>query len=329
MERRGRGVYSHSPGYYDIGKEALLVTLSKKWFAGICAVGISLGTLWNSALAATDGNAVFLAHYEHNGALEASLLYALDSSNSGFSNATDFSSLVDSLNGKSVQPLYATEQGLAAALSGTAGAAANLPIKAVLQNRQDILANINIVQQDLTSSQGSTGDDTKMVNWLANNPSARKLVQGDLNVLEKSLTNLPFVPGRKSVSTAQELAAVQRTFGFMQRTVVDLTSAWLEMTGTAPLHGSIDNTGASGFAYDFSIISSIPDHGIKDFVVQLPNLMAPDIGVYKLKGPAGYEGVTIDSLTGTLNFAASATSGTYSVIYTANNAEITTSVVVS
>ncbi|GGJ00181.1 hypothetical protein GCM10010885_06780 [Alicyclobacillus cellulosilyticus] len=277
---------------------------------------VSAPAVW--ARGAADQQAEFTAHYQHNQQLEAQLLQQAEAGNVNNDTIAKLKATIDTLN-QQIAALYVAEQALAnAEATIPAEQQTNATLQALLQQKAKLESQIKSDQQ---ASKGNKGNHRgAQARADLQNRQALMAQLNQINFQIKQLQRQASQWQKKPLAGA--LQELQSSIFHLQAAVIHYTNLWIQLEkpqASASVPASI-----TGLAYVASTVT-VPADGsapVTDVVAAQPtvkdaagNVLSAN-GVYKLSGPSGAKGVSIDPTTGTITVLPGATPGVYTVTYT-------------
>ncbi len=292
--------------------------VATKWFTTAIVTASMVAMTAGSAFA-QQSNTSFVAHYNQSAATEAKLMQQAQVSGNTNATVTGLLSTIENINSQ-ITALFASEQALVqgeAKIPRLEGAFKKF--MSLNTQRQHLLKeirtdeaklkkdwhhrqNVNYKQDKLQLQ--VTLDQLKEVNLQLSHPDQGVLAwkknpyDGGLTALQTSIVDLQ----KSSLHYTQELISLLK----VTPAPVQVTAA--SIAGLAYANASL-TIPAAGSAAVTDVVAVRPV--VKD---SAGNVVA-DAGSYGLSGPAGAQGVTIDSATGTVTVNAGATPGAYVVTY--------------
>ncbi|MBX5436186.1 MAG: hypothetical protein IRZ33_03105 [Alicyclobacillaceae bacterium] len=265
-----------------------------------------------------DRQTQFIAHYQHNAQIEATLLAKAQALPSGSSAITPLKDTVATIN-QQVPSLYDAEQALAALPPGDAAEQTDAALAALQQLRKKLKAEQEQLQrQSADAKKQPAGKDTvhSLLQQLRN--TSQRLRQ--FNVQLQHAKSQSAAGRQKPLGSG--LGELQSAIYHLQTVAIHYTSLWIQLA----------RSGASAAAVPFSITGlayaddeiRVPSAGapaVTDVVAAWPMVkdadgnILPAAGLFRIAGPSAGAGVTIDAVTGTVTVQAGAKAGVYTVTY--------------
>ncbi|MCL6445000.1 MAG: hypothetical protein K6T83_16360 [Alicyclobacillus sp.] len=289
-----------------------------RWSAALETIAAVAACVWLAVgtTLASESDASFKSHYQHNAQIEASLLQKAQSVSSNNADVKALETTVQSLN-QQIATLYNVEQTLAEAANNAPNLSA-AEINNLKQQRQKLVDKAQSIQQSIRSAQ-SHHDDDKVKRLQARRASVLR----QISMIDDELGG----NASSAVSTQQfrgGLQQLQAVIYRLQAAAIHYTNQWIRLETNATLGTA---SSVSGLAYAETSLN-IPHDGVNEDVVasqpivkdQNGNIL-DDIGVYTISRSSGSDsgtadGVTIDAVSGTVTVHPGAAAGSYTVTYT-------------
>ncbi len=279
----------------------------------VAALGVALGAVPGTCAAAS-GFAVFTAHYVHRAQVETELFARTQAlTPAQRQEGLAIGRAVAALN-QSILVLYAADQELSAS-------ARPLPPQRIAG---DLLPALREAQSGVEVVIGVYGSSPyRSRAWHLRAAGVIASARAAERQIAAEIAHNVAATGRVSFRRSSEIQseALQIAVARLQTTAIAMLDAWLLLADAAWV-GSQPAI-AQGLAYTAAEIA-IPARGqgpaedsvgVPPRVTDASGQVLPDTGAYRLRGPAGFRGVTVDNLIGTLNVRAGATPGQYTVVY--------------
>ena len=260
-------------------------------------------------------DATFIARYEHNAQIGAELLQKAEAAGGAGADVASLKQAVTALN-QLIPALYTAEQALAHARSTASGTGLSQALLNPTGQRKGGLGSA--IRAARTAIRGRSHGESQWVRDQLDDIHAAKAQ------LQKVASQLRQPAGsgrdRHGHPGGGHLAALQTAILQLQDAAIYDTGVWL--TTVEPSAAAIP-VSITGLSYAQAAVT-VPTAGsapAMDAVAAQPVVKSengadlPATGSYSLAGPENAEGVTIDSITGTVTVNAGATPGQYTASY--------------
>ncbi len=274
-----------------------------------------------AGIARAETSAAFTAHYEHLAQVETQLearAQALTPAQS--EHGATVARAVQAMN-TNITSLYTAEQALLAA------GARPLPPGRMQQEilpalRQAKAAIATEIQACTNTPKRNPALKARLASLIASARGAQLQIAKDVTMATAAIKRPAF---RRSPRLESDL--IQRTITRLQTTAISLMNAWLLLADTAWVQSQPANI--TSLAYTSAAIALPAKHqppvadpvGAQPQVKDASGQVLPNTGTYRLQGPPGAHGVTIDRVTGTVTVHPHATTGQYTVTYSQGRAK--------